>query len=687
MIPHARRLALFSLCLCALAVHADDERAAGDGAFALGQITITAARLQPGVIGDPTVTNDATWAFNLDTLDRAVALIPGVTGNFDANGRRNEHDILVRGYGRWQVPLSIDGIRVYLPADNRLDFSRFLTQDLAEIQVQKGYASVIDGPGGLGGAINLVTRKPVKPFEVDARVALSAARDGDTDSSGAALSIGTRQPQYYLQASGSYLDRDHWTLPGGFTPTTIEDGGDRNGSDNRDYRVNLKAGHTPNATDEYSLSYTSQSGRKGAPLNVYNDPPVPPNSYWRWPWWDIESLYWLSSTQLGETAWLKTRLFYNTFDNALDAFDDASYTTQSNNGRFRSIYADEGYGGSVEIGGRLAGRHALRMAVHYRRDEHTEYNINRPTHPTLRSIEPKQGTLEETWSLALEDTIAATDTLDVVFGVSYDRNDIDKAQEYNATSGVFDYPVGGSHAFNGQAMLRWRYAPGRELAASVSDRTRFPTLFERYSTRFGTALPNPDLDPERGVNYELRWNADLDGGAHLYAALFYNDVLDMIQTVVADPGPPQLTQTHNVGDGEYYGAELAADAQLNASLRVGGHYTHMQRRIRDPLQPGLRAVGTPENQALLFLAWQPWPAFTIMPSIEYADDRWSDLTGGAYTRTGQYTLVNLQIEYRMRSGWQAAVGGRNLTDEEYELAWGFPEPGRSWYAKLRYVLP
>jgi outer membrane receptor protein involved in Fe transport len=31
--------------------------------------------------------------------------------------------------------------------------------------VAKGYVSVIDGPGGIGGAINLVTRKPSEPFE------------------------------------------------------------------------------------------------------------------------------------------------------------------------------------------------------------------------------------------------------------------------------------------------------------------------------------------------------------------------------------------------------------------------------------------------------------------------------------------------------------------------------------------
>ena len=61
----------------------------------------------------------------------------------------------------------VDGVRIYLPADNRLDFARFLTADIAEVQIQKGYASVLDGPGAMGGAINLVTRKPTKAFETE----------------------------------------------------------------------------------------------------------------------------------------------------------------------------------------------------------------------------------------------------------------------------------------------------------------------------------------------------------------------------------------------------------------------------------------------------------------------------------------------------------------------------------------
>ena len=82
---------------------------------------------------DNTVTVEDVWTYNRNTLDEAIKLIPGVTSTLDGTARRNERGIFVRGFGRWQVPLAIDGIRIYLPADNRLDFNRFLTQDLAEI--------------------------------------------------------------------------------------------------------------------------------------------------------------------------------------------------------------------------------------------------------------------------------------------------------------------------------------------------------------------------------------------------------------------------------------------------------------------------------------------------------------------------------------------------------------------------
>ncbi|WP_129775782.1 TonB-dependent receptor plug domain-containing protein [Peristeroidobacter soli] len=668
-------LAIGAICVTS-AARADDSNV-----FTLGQITVTAPRIDT-VLGDATVSQEEVWNFNLNTLDEAVKLVPGVTSNFDSNGRRNEHDIFVRGYGRWQVPLSIDGIRVYLPADNRLDYNRFLTQDLAEIQIRKGYASVLDGPGGLGGAINLVTRKPTRAFESSFQSEAMFGNEGYEGWS-STLSLGTRQDNYYAQASGSYLDRDHWSLSNDFRPTAMENGGERDGSATKDWRVNVKVGFTPNETDEYSLSYTRQEGEKGAPLQVFNNPPNPPNSYWTWPWWDTDSIYFLSHTQLSDSSYLKTRLFYNTFDNALWAYDDATYTTQSLNGRFRSSYDDNGYGGSVEAGMSLSESNILKGSIHYRVDEHRERDLNRPTSPAFAAMEPWTGRKEHTWSVALEDTMQFTSQLSAVFGVSYDKNELKEATDYTVARGVFSYSTGDSDAVNGQAAVYWRYNDAAQLHASISSRSRFPTNFERFSTRFGNAVPNPDLESERGVNYEIGWESGTQWQTTTLAAtVFYNDISDMIQTVIVQVSP-QLTQTQNVGDGEAYGVELSADTQLTDQLRIGANYTYLHREVTDALQPGLRPAGTPTHQGLVFVSYQPIPQLTIMPNLELADDRWSDNGTGRFVEVGQYKLANLQVQYRANEAWELAVGARNLLDENYQLAFGYPEQGRTYYAKFK----
>lgn len=91
------------------------------------------------------------------------------------------------------MPLSIDGIRVHLPADNRLDYGRFLTTNIAEVQIAKGYASVLDGPGAMGGAINLVTRRPTKALDVDVRGTVNFDRDAGYAGYSTSARIGTRQ--------------------------------------------------------------------------------------------------------------------------------------------------------------------------------------------------------------------------------------------------------------------------------------------------------------------------------------------------------------------------------------------------------------------------------------------------------------------------------------------------------------
>ncbi|MFV3127645.1 TonB-dependent receptor plug domain-containing protein [Niveispirillum sp. KHB5.9] len=89
---------------------------AAEDVFTLGQIIVTAPRAG-ALVGGETLSAAAIRRFNRDSLDEAAKLIPGVTAT-NSGGSRNERMINVRGFDRFQVPLSIDGIRVYLPAEN-----------------------------------------------------------------------------------------------------------------------------------------------------------------------------------------------------------------------------------------------------------------------------------------------------------------------------------------------------------------------------------------------------------------------------------------------------------------------------------------------------------------------------------------------------------------------------------------
>lgn len=662
------------------------------GAFELGKIIVPGGGSSSGqTVSQSTVTSEEMRNSNRDTLDDALRTVPGVeVGN--TGGSRNERMVYVRGFDRWQVPLYIDGVRIYLPADNRIDYGRFLTPDLAEVQVQKGYVPVLSGPGGMGGAINLVTRTPTEPFEAEVQTGLEFGNTGALASYKTFASVGTRQDTFYVQASGSVRSSNGWFLSRDFNPNAVENGGRRDFSDVDDWRGNIKVGITPNDTDEYVISYTRQEGEKNAPYAVNQGVRgrTPQNfgigtSYqrnWTWPQWDIGSLSFNSYTAIGDASYVKVKAFYNTFDNLLSSYDDSTFTKQSLGPTFDSYYDDYAYGVSAEAGTEFE-RNSLKAAVHYRRDSHTEWNDNRPDDPVNHLLEPKQTQVEDGLTLALENTYHATDTLDLVAGVSYEKTTMKRAEEFNkATNSIFSYKLGGGDSFNWQTAAIWRPTAVTELHASVSSRTRFPNMFERFSTRFDTALPNPDLGPERAINFEIGGETELTDTLHGSGAVFYSDIKDVIQSVGINA---TTGQNQNVGDGRYYGFELKAEWDATDELTVGGNYTYLKREITDSLLPNLRSTGVPEHLLFAYATWNPTEKLSVTGSVEASSSRWSDnpVKNRPYIETGGFALANLNFEYKFTDSYSASFGVRNLFDRNYELVTGFPEPGRTFYLNAR----
>lgn len=686
--------AILAAATCSGAQAQDVAASSADNSFTLGQIIVTAPDPDEVTIGSSTLKAEPIYLFNRTSLDEAARLIPGVTGG-NSGGSRNERLIFVRGFDRFQVPLSIDGIRIYLPADNRLDYGRFLTPDIAELQVAKGYASVLDGPGGMGGAINLVTRKPTKAIEAEMRGTLNLDRDADYAGYSVFGLLGTKQDQWYAQASFARTFIDHWDLPGGVAARPNEDGGARDFSRAKDWRVNLKAGFTPNATDEYTISYTRQEGAKNAPLHLTDTSNVSLRN-WNWPYWNIESVYFLSTTALSSTATLKTRAFYSNFDNLLRSWDNRQQNSQALPRSFNSPYSDTSYGGSAELAVDLLPADRFTLAFHYRRDEHQESQTSRPD---LGSSvpEPVQTSAERNWSIAAENRYAFSPALSLTAGVSFDWRDLDRAEEFGVPLGstgasrLFSFPLRNAQAPNGQARLDWSAADDSALHLSVSSRARFPTLFERFSSQFGTAQANPDLKPERATNAELGGSHSF-GKVRLTGAVFYSWLSDALVSVRT---PANLNRRENLGSADYYGAELSVDAEILPSLSAGANYSYIHRSFDVGTTPvgGLirpfELTDVPDHKGFAWVSWRPIEELNILPSIDWASNRTTVTPASAngvapvYYGTGAYVTADLRINYAVTERIEVGVGAQNLFDDYYVLTDGFPERGRSFFASLR----
>ena len=70
-------------------------------------------------------------------------------------------------------------------------------EPLSEIVVSKGFTSVLYGPDTMGGAINMVSRRPRKPFEMNAGAGYGSGNGYNVYSN-----FGTNQGKWYLQGGG-----------------------------------------------------------------------------------------------------------------------------------------------------------------------------------------------------------------------------------------------------------------------------------------------------------------------------------------------------------------------------------------------------------------------------------------------------------------------------------------------------
>ncbi len=193
-----------------------------------------------------------------------------------------------------------------------------------------------------------------------------------------------------------------------------------------------------------------------------------------------------------------------------------------------------------------------------------------------------------------------------------------------------------------------------EMKAMVSKGYRNPTIRELYMF-----MPrNPELAPERLVNYELSLSQRLLGGALRYGVnVFY---INGSNAIVLDQSIPRYMNTGKIRNA---GVEATFNYNINACWNVNANYAyaHMDNPV----------IAAPTHK--------------LDASARFVKGRWTATTGiqyvnGLYTAVGRNEQTEDFVLWNVRGSFRACrfatlfVKGENLLAQRYETMLGYPMP-------------
>jgi len=651
---------LFGLSLAA-------SLALGD-TYSLGQVSVQTTSAEDINAIEESITSETISRDNALIVSEALDNMSGV--NQDLQGGRGEGTLYIRGFNAQRIGVFIDGIPIYVPYDGNFDYARFLTSDVAQIDVSKGFSSVVYGGNTMGGVVNIVSKKPTKILEGNIKTTLVLDSDAKMARHIENINIGTMSEGLYAQLGASYSKQDHFNISDEYEGSATQPKGERLRSEAEDKKVSLKVGYVADDASEIAINYANQKGKKQQP--PVTDTSFAKNKDWDWPYWNKETLS-LAAQKNFESSYLKALAYYDKSENSLYSYDDNTFTTITKKWAFKSRYDDYSYGARLEYG-LETGENFLKLAANYKKDVHRGYDISKTDDSELMNERYK----DQTMSLGIEDTYRMTKAIEILAGVSYDRRKGDEIFDTN-TANLDMLSLASEDAISPQAALIYTLDSTSKVRASISQKTYMPSMKDRYSRKLGTAVPNVDLENEVATHYELSYKkaqGAFSGGVNLY----YTRVKDAIQNDPWDQNT-SLNQNQNVGTFDHRGGELEL-AYTQDATQIGGNYSYVS--IKNTKDTETKIVDVPKHQIFLFARQELGAGVALYGNMKLRKGAYENKMDGSYVINPTFTTFDLKVSYAPFEALSAEIGVKNITDELVRYDMAYPMAGREFFGSLEY---
>lgn len=230
---------------------------------------------------------------------------------------------------------------------------------------------------------------------------------------------------------------------------------------------------------------------------------------------------------------------------------------------------------------------------------------------------------EKVFALYGEYKYALSEKLSVTSNLRYDLIKLDYSDymDNNVKEDfrVCSYRLGTNYKFNNNTALYANFSTG----------FRAPTVQQLYAgdvSTWGDTQNNPDLEPEKSLNYEIGVRA-IKSGITYDVSLFQLDRKDYIMKTTGNYGDSDgsiVEMWDNIGGARHRGLELAVSGQLMKHLNFNLAYTYLDAKYTDYKNFGI-AMGESTS-------WSSAPVY------------YYDVTGNTIPRTSKHQF-NIITEY------------------------------------------
>lgn len=600
-----------------------------------------------------------------DIVERAPVTLTDIFRGLPSVGirtnSRGEAVLRLRGSEERQTSLFLDGAPLSVPWDGRVDLHALPAGIVDEVRVTPSAAPIEFGANSVLGAVDI--RTPVTPVDGLRSV---QAEIGPDDTGSISATGGTSAGELDLLFGATYRQRGGEAVadPAAIPYGPVDDGVRRN-TDLEAASLFVSAATAPD-WGVLRASWLSVAADRGIANAGHIDPAAGSPRYWRYPHWRFDQFTVNASTEIGAGLSLRSTAWLQHFEQTIDQYTDSTYST-----REASEDDEDNTSGLRLVLERPFEAFDLRVVGNAQTTRHDQVNVDYGG----EGRGPRESYRQNVMSLGAEIDAAPRDDFVVSAALSYDLATTPRTGGRPAQEDLSDWAA--------SVAARWHAGDNWEVAGTLGQRTRFPTLRELYGEALGTFLLNPDLRPETALLGDLTLTASSDDGSHALRitpwVLQVEDTLSR-RSVVVDG--TRLRQRYNLEGSQGYGLEAAFTWIVDDRLEIAlsGNWQRLDaEREADGSRPAL--YQRPDLQAALVLDYvfaQNWDLFLELRHTGEALDEDED---GRVVTLPSSTEINLRIFRTLgESGdgrWRAYAGIDNLTDELVLPQLGLPQPGRT----------